>query len=298
MATILNSDFVAGNTATVTDTNAKFTDVATKTASLDSENVRSESIDLWHLDGTASMVKASGRQTTELAAFTHNYLSKANSGTAPHVIQKSDGLGGNTNMVLDIGQLQTVKNYDVLRVYWNVEVIQQTLAGDSDLYTTGSYSQPSGTFWGVWLQWSTNGSSWTNVPNQGDFVNTTAGPLTTEMLAVSNTQTKAFMPIPHCLFYVDKSLGTDNILYKYPQGSNEKYTCGSAWFHRPTTGAELQYRYFRLVLGGIFQSTNNGATPPVSYIADFGSGFAPVGVDDAAVQLQRVYLCALHLRGS
>tara|TARA_R100000742_G_C4279480_1_gene104172 strand:+ start:4089 stop:4991 length:903 start_codon:yes stop_codon:yes gene_type:complete len=300
MATILNSDFVAGETAQVADTNTKFTDVQTQTGQLNDENVRSEGIDLWHLDASASMVKASGRQTTMLAAFTHNYPSKANSGTAPHVIQKSDGSGGNSDLVLDIGSLQTMAVHDVLRVYWNVEVTQQTLAGgNNDFYIPGAANfSPGGTFWGVWLQWSTNNVSWSNVPTQGDFSAGTVGSVSTEFLTVSNTQTKAFMPIPHALVYVD---GSTNIVYTYPAAgsatSKEKYTCGSAWLHKNNLGA-YQYRYFRLVLGGVFQSTNNGATPPVSYIADYGGAYAPSGAADAAIELGRVYLCALHLRGS
>ena len=53
MSTILNNNFVAGETTVVADVNTKFTDVATQTANLNSENVRSESVDLWHLDNTA-----------------------------------------------------------------------------------------------------------------------------------------------------------------------------------------------------------------------------------------------------
>ena len=137
------------------------------------------------------------------------------------------------------------------------------------------------------------------MPNQGDFAVDTIGSVTTEYLAVSNTKTKAFMPIPHALYYRDT---THDIVYTYPAAGSastkQKYTCGSAWFYRPTTGAVGQYRYFRLVLGGVFRSTNDGATPPASFIADYGGAFAPALAADASIQLQRVYLCALHLRGS
>jgi|TARA_R100000655_G_scaffold17774_3_gene37655 hypothetical protein len=299
MATILNSNFIAGETAQVAGTNTKFTDVQTQTGQLNDENVRSEAVDLWQLDGTSSMVKASGRETSVATSFTHNYVSKTNSGTAPYVIQQDNGSGAAQDLVLDLGSLLTVNNYDVVRVYWNIEVIDQGRTAD-ETYTSGNYTGPSQTFWGVWLQWSTNGSAWSNVPNQGDFANTTIGVTTTEMLPIpANASTaRAFMPIPHVLFYVDRSTGTQNVLYDYGTTGADNYTTGSAWFYRPTAGS-AQYRYFRLVLGGIFQSMNDGASPPVSHIADVGGIFAPGGgAAQADITLRRVYLCAVHTRGS
>ena len=89
MSTILNNDFVAGTVAEVAEVNTKFTDVQTATGQLNADNVRSESVDLWNLGTTASMVKASGSVNTVLSSFTRSYVSSATSGTSPNIIQQS-----------------------------------------------------------------------------------------------------------------------------------------------------------------------------------------------------------------
>ena len=302
MSTILNNDFVAGTVAEVAEVNTKFTDVQTATGQLNADNVRSESVDLWNLGTTASMVKASGSVNTVLSSFTRSYVSSATSGTSPNIIQQSNGSGGNQDMVLDLGSSLTVSPHDLIRVYWNVEVIDQVRTTES-VYTGGSNTGPSQSFWGVWLQRSANNVDWYNVPNQGSFSNQTVSPWSGfEMLPISvdSSTTKAFMPIPHVLHYVDNSGGgTPDVLYDYGQLNNDNYTTGSAWMYCPTTSdGPLSYRYFRLVLGGVFQSINNGASPPVSYIVNMGARFAQDGATPASITLRRINLCAVHLRGS
>jgi len=289
MASILNSNFVAGETAEVAATNTKFTDVQTQTGQLNDENVRSESIDLWHMDATASMVVASASQNTEAPGYTKTYTTGAHA-LSPLVLQKN----GNVDMVLDMGSLQTLEQYDVLRVYWNLEVTAQVLS-TGNVYSGSVYEAAGGLFWGVWLQWSTNGSTWTDVPNQGSFSGTTIGGVAYNTLQVSNTTTKAFTPIPHVAMYTD--IGNHDIVYRYPHNANELYTTGSAWFLRPTPSTHT-YRYFRLVLAGLLTGMNNGASPPVSHIADIGPAFLDPQGTDASITLRRCYLAAMHLKGA
>jgi hypothetical protein len=289
MTTILNNDFAAGETAQVTGTNTKFTDVQTATGQLNNDNARSESIDLWQMDATSSMVVASASQNTEAPGYTKTYTTGAHS-SSPLVLQKN----GNVDMILDMGSLQTLNPHDILRVYWNIEVTAQVLS-TSSVYSGSNYEAAGGLFWGVWLQWSTNGSAWSDVPNQGSFSATTIGGTSYNTLAVSNTTTKAFTPIPHVAMYED--IGSNDIVYRYPHNANELYTTGSAWFLRPTPSSH-SYRYFRLVLAGILTGMNTGGAPPVSHIADVGTAFLDAQGTNASITLRRCYMAAMQLRGA
>ena len=45
MSKIINDNFIAGETVSLADTNAKFSDIETATATINEQNVRSEGVD-------------------------------------------------------------------------------------------------------------------------------------------------------------------------------------------------------------------------------------------------------------
>ena len=291
MSKITNVSFVPGNTVPVATVNSKFTDVQTATQNLDETNFRSEAIDLYHMATDASKIKAAKRADSTSLSFTRVYETQ----NSVQVVQGDDGSGGAVALTMDMGSIIPYSAYDIIRLYWSVEVTAQVLGGGTG--EGGNYltHQPrGGLFWGIYPVWGTNNVSWTPVPGQAHLTSQTIAGQAANYLHTDSTL--ALMPIPHVLQYNEKtdSETDNNIAYRYPE-NNEKYSTSAAWFYRaPTSGS---YRYFQLRLHGLLTGWNDGSGN--SYLSDYyANTFVSGSGTKASITLRRIYLTAVHLRGS
>lgn len=284
MSKITNASFIPGNTVDLSTVNSKFTDVQTATQDLNEENFRSESIDLFHLAADASMVKATQRHDSGLLSFTRTYDSL----NSAQVVQEN----GPAAFRLDMGSTISYAAYDIIRLYWSVEVTAQALASTDSVYTNNR--PKGGLFWGIYPVWGTTlGVPFDAPPGQGVLAaNTIAGQAANYL---NTDATLGFMPIPHVLQY-NETVDTQNsyeINYRYPE-NDQRYSTSSAWFYRPTTSGS--YRYIELRLHGLLTGWNDGAGN--SYVSDYYANIFNQGATKASITLRRIYMGIVHLRGS
>jgi hypothetical protein len=283
MSKITNASFVPGNTVVLGTVNSKFTDVQTATQDLNAENFRSESIDLFHLAADASMVKATKRHDSGLLSYERTYDSQ----NSAQVVQQN----GPAAFRLDMGSTISYAAYDIIRLYWSVEVTAQALASTDSVYTNNR--PKGGLFWGIYPVWGTTVGALTPPPGQGALA---AGTIASQAANYLNTDaTLGFMPIPHVLQYneiVDDQTNYE-INYRYPE-TGQRYSTSSAWFFKPTTSGS--YRYIELRLHGLLTGWNDGAGN--SYVSDYYANIFNQGATKASITLRRIYMGIVHLRGS
>jgi hypothetical protein len=240
MSRISNRNFNPGETTSVVDLNAKFTDVGTATAAINADNVRHEAVDMGNVDWTTGVVEAT---TSHEATVTTTFACA----TAPATVTTTAAFAARV----------WNEDIDYNRIYWSVSV---TDVGGSLLATAASAAagQRDGTgslCWLIWPEIATDAglTVWRVLPDQENGLGSTA--------AISNfpdiraDKSPSMMPIPAVL-RVDKTnfAGTGDDYRVPPSNTTATYTRG----YINTTGADITYYGIRLRIQGVYRGFTSG----------------------------------------
>lgn len=178
MSKIINDNFIAGETVSLTDTNAKFSDIETATATINEQNVRSEGVDRRTL---SNHVYSTGRMEPLVYM---DYFSNGVSGsitayptqTGEGVMSLVHGSPNELDWTALAGGGVTIVDGDLLRIHFGVFLSKHN---DINYDPAGPISPPNNqsdavgvVFFPVW----DIGAGWATVTNQVNLNNTVGAP--------------------------------------------------------------------------------------------------------------------------
>jgi hypothetical protein len=172
MSKVSNDSFQTkyNKTITAADVNAKFSDVATASSTIDEQNVRNEGIDRRNLGETPNLLHADiGGNEMINATSTYTFDSIAGSGN-PSLVRLNQTSGGGTSAI-DFGQVITLQGIgtggDLLRLHYSF--LLEELGGASDPLDGSVPYRGNRSCIILFPAYSTDGANWFTFPNRTNW---------------------------------------------------------------------------------------------------------------------------------
>lgn len=258
MSIINNDNFDRDTKLDPATLNAKFTDVATATASIDENNVRNSGIDAPQFDTTVTH----GKHGVQLVAIAHDEIGAAAAvgQTFPHgSVNAITGMGTLTmNVTVFGGAIEG----DLLRVYWHTE-------------SSKSWSAPTNQVrrkcWAQSLRWRLGGAgTYADVPGQGNYSTTAFGAF--NGVSLENCNGSTF--IHHASIIDNGGAAADNVApteaiatgtNRYVEndvGASNRLMSTGAWFHEITApeAGTVQFNFQLGITGMLTPIYDNGTS--------------------------------------
>ena len=269
MSRITNTRIPPGSTLTAASLNDKFSAVqaATAAGAINADNVRNEGVDVGNITGGGA---------TEL--FIKHVQNDTFSTPTTHTSNTESTVGA--EMTLS-GGTETFASTDVLRVYWQVEVVNRNLILHAKGSAAAARDVLGGLFWCVWLQWYNTGTSaWETVPGQDAYG--TYGAYT----GFRANNCPALMPIPACVRSLQNSATiVDHMLIPTADDGIQYMTFMGSYVS--VAGANQTYSKIRLRINGYFRGENDTNDSFINRTADYT---APYSITTRSINLGHILM--------